>query len=435
MKTNRNELVRRLLSGVTDDELENLVRLREEARRPIPAPRKMGVKQLIRYFENNNLYKPPRPKKKRSRPQPIPAPRTKITEKSKALKGCRKSYEIAIKNDKDILEQLQNTRLAISRFFEKILNQNKGFKFVETIVVNFEKLKNGEPEEEMVYFNSKAQIIMNISDIKPNLEMSQEKIMSDVAEWLKEGSSWTTDGVLEHYFNLVNCKPLEGKSYIPLPKELQNTLKGLINLKNEDNECFRWCHIRYLNPQEVRPERIKRTDKKIVQELNYQGVDFPVVSKDYNKIEEQNNINIYVFGYENKQFYLIYVSKQKNEDLSGAKNTFEKDFFKLMNNSVYGKTCQNLRKRVDVRLVTDQNKLFKLASKPTYVNSKIFTEDLVAVHKVKETLNLDRPAYVGMCILDLSKTLMYDFLYNTLKRDTLTRLNYYLQIQTAFVMK
>ena len=53
MKTNRNELLTRLLSGVTEDELENLVRVREEARRPIPAPRKMGVKQLIRYFENN----------------------------------------------------------------------------------------------------------------------------------------------------------------------------------------------------------------------------------------------------------------------------------------------------------------------------------------------------------------------------------------------
>ena len=65
MKTNRNELIRILLSGVTDDELENLVRVRKQARRPIPAPRKMGVKQLIRYFENNNLYKPPRP---------IPAP-------------------------------------------------------------------------------------------------------------------------------------------------------------------------------------------------------------------------------------------------------------------------------------------------------------------------------------------------------------------------
>ena len=147
MKTNRNEIIRRLSSGVTDDELENLVRVREEARRPIPAPRKMGVKQLIRYFENNNLYKPPGPipaprtKKQQPRPQPIPAPRTKIMEKSKALKGYTKSYEIAIKNDKDILEQLQNTRLAISRFFEKILNQNKGFKFVETIVVNFVKVK------------------------------------------------------------------------------------------------------------------------------------------------------------------------------------------------------------------------------------------------------------------------------------------------------
>ena len=87
-----------------------------------------------------------------------------------------------------------------------------------------------------------------------------------------------------------------------------------------------------------------------------------------------------------------------------------------MNNSVYGKTCENLRKRVDVRLVTDQNKLSKLASKPTYVNSKIFIKDLVAVHKVKETLKLDRPAYVRMCILDLSKTLMYDFHYNYIKK-------------------
>ena len=101
---------------------------------------------------------------------------------------------------------------------------------------------------------------------------------------------------------------------------------------------------------------------------------------------------------------------------AGAKNVFEKDFFKLMNNSIYGKTCENLRKRVDVRLVTDKSKLSKLASKPTYVNSKILTEDLVADHKIKETLKLDRPAHVGMCILDLSKTLMYDFHYNYIKK-------------------
>ena len=98
-----------------------------------------------------------------------------------------------------------------------------------------------------------------------------------------------------------------------------------------------------------------------------------------------------------------------------AKNSFEKDFFKLMNNSVFGKTMENIRKRVDVRLVTDDKKLTKLTSKPTYVSSKIFNENLVAVHKIKETLTLNRPAYVGMCILDLSKTLMYDFHYNYIK--------------------
>ena len=87
-----------------------------------------------------------------------------------------------------------------------------------------------------------------------------------------------------------------------------------------------------------------------------------------------------------------------------------------MNNSVFGKTMENLCKWVDIRLVTDEKKLDKLTSKPTYVSSKIFKEDLMAVHKVKETLTLNRLAYVGMCILNLSQMLMYDFHYNYIKK-------------------
>ena len=104
------------------------------------------------------------------------------------------------------------------------------------------------------------------------------------------------------------------------------------------------------------------------------------------------------------------------EKRTNAKNAFEKDFFKLMNNSVFGKTMENIRKRVDVRLVTDKNKLLKMTAKPTFVLSKIFNENLVAVHKIKGCLYLNRPSYVGMCILDLSKTLMYDFHYNYIKQ-------------------
>ena len=69
-----------------------------------------------------------------------------------------------------------------------------------------------------------------------------------------------------------------------------------------------------------------------------------------------------------------------------------------------------------VRLVTDEKKLDKLTSKPTYVSPKIFNENLMALHKVKETLTLNRPAYVGMCILDLSMMLMYDFHNNYIKK-------------------
>ena len=114
-----------------------------------------------------------------------------------------------------------------------------------------------------------------------------------------------------------------------------------------------------------------------------------------------------------KQYIDFNTEKSKRKH---ARNPFEKDFFKLMNNSVFGKTMENLRKRVDVRLVTNEKKLLKLTSKPTYVSSKIFHENLVAVHKIKETLTLNRPAYVGMCILDLSKTLIYDFHYGYVKK-------------------
>ena len=90
-----------------------------------------------------------------------------------------------------------------------------------------------------------------------------------------------------------------------------------------------------------------------------------------------------------------------------------------MNNLVFGKTMENLRKRVDVnvKLLTDEEKkLMKLTSKPTFVTSKIFDEKLAAIHKIKEILTLNSPAYVGTCILDLNKTLMYDFHCNYIKK-------------------
>ena len=105
-----------------------------------------------------------------------------------------------------------------------------------------------------------------------------------------------------------------------------------------------------------------------------------------------------------------------NTDLRAkANNDFEKDFFKLMNNSVFGKTMENIRNRVDIRLVTRVSQAKKLTCKPNYQHQTIFSKNLAAVHMKKVSLKFNKPVYLGMSILDLSKTLMYDFHYNYIK--------------------
>ena len=104
---------------------------------------------------------------------------------------------------------------------------------------------------------------------------------------------------------------------------------------------------------------------------------------------------------------------RKNTELrKTAANSFEKDFFKLMNNSVFGKTIENIRKRHNIFLVDDRKKAVKLTSRPNFDRATIFDKNLIAVHMKKTEVYFNKPVYVGQAILDLSKTLMFDFHYN-----------------------
>ena len=100
-----------------------------------------------------------------------------------------------------------------------------------------------------------------------------------------------------------------------------------------------------------------------------------------------------------------------------AANDFEKDFVKLMINSVYGKTMENLLKRINVRLINNSKKNLKYTSKLTYMTHKMFGKDYAAIHDIKPVLALNKPIYVGFTILDLSKWKMYDFHYNFIKKN------------------
>ena len=135
-----------------------------------------------------------------------------------------------------------------------------------------------------------------------------------INKWVSEGSRWVIDRIDSHYINVTTYQPLNGSSYIELPMKLRNPKKGLISIKNKDNECFRWCHIRHINPQKKNPQRIKKDNKQFIGELNYKGIEFPVSQKQYNKIEKQNSIRINMFGYEKGQPLPIHISKEKFED-------------------------------------------------------------------------------------------------------------------------
>ena len=108
---------------------------------------------------------------------------------------------------------------------------------------------------------------------------------------------------------------------------------------------------------------------------------------------------------------------RKNTELrKTAANSFEKDFFKLMNNSVFGKTIENIRKRQNIILVDNREKAVKLSCQPNFDRATKFDRNLVAIHMKKSEIYFNKPVYVGQAILDLSKTLMFDFHYNYIQK-------------------
>ena len=137
--------------------------------------------------------------------------------------------------------------------------------------------------------------------------------MRRIDNWTNEGSGWIVESIDGEYVNISAYSPLVGNTYIELPDELKNPVKCLINIRNNDNKCFLWSHIKHLNLVKRNPQRITRKDTELVNKLDYEGINFPVSKKDYCRIEMQNKTCINVFCHANKLTYPVYLSDQKLE--------------------------------------------------------------------------------------------------------------------------
>ena len=194
------------------------------------------------------------------------------------------------------------SKISIKNLFDKLLKEKRGFKYILSAKIILKKrINNNEHTYSTVYFNS---LIKTVINRRYHLNDLSEEMLNLLDAWISESSAWTIDQIDGLSINTSNYEPLLGGSYISLPEKLKKSMKGLINLKNNDHKCFMWCHVRILNPQNRNAKRIKKEDKKIATYLNYWGIVFPLDFNDYEKIKDRFQMPVNVFGYENKGYPL-----------------------------------------------------------------------------------------------------------------------------------
>ena len=152
-------------------------------------------------------------------------------------------------------------------------------------------------------FHSNIEVNIDGTDEKELYDTMGERILEKIATFPATKSDVRFHSVIKFELHTVSYKPLRGKTWIPLPKELADK-KAIINMQNRDNKCFLWHVLRYLYPDNKNPQRL---DKKLMAKentLNVEGICYPVSLKDINKFEKQNpTISITVLGYEGKSVY------------------------------------------------------------------------------------------------------------------------------------
>ena len=145
--------------------------------------------------------------------------------------------------------------------FNDLLMEIKGFRYQITLQVLLSKVKSSDfTEYSTIYLNSLTKTVIGE---KYYLNDCFNEIIFGLENWISHRSGWIVESILNQYLNISSYKPLSGSTYCKVPKELSHPMKGLINIQNDDNKCFLWCHVRYLNCNGKNLLRITKKDKEI----------------------------------------------------------------------------------------------------------------------------------------------------------------------------
>ena len=321
-------------------------RMKKRAERPIPAPR------VILNIKNPEINVPVlRPEIAVVKEKEAPTVIKKTTETvlgwmdwlKESGKKITRPISTALKNLKEKINALFEEKFVVrdgqsslnnfarekiidgkpgyepKRFFQKtrnllikILEENKNTKTKMIFICQMQRtdLKTGETIEVDADFHSEIEINIAETDEKKLLDKMIARIEEVLANFQQSGSNWVFQRIIRLEIHFANWKPIRGSTFIPLPAKLKNK-KGVINIKNEDNQCFKWCIARALNPVDQNSNRLTKELVKQSKSFNWEGLKFPVDLKQI-KIFEKNNpsISINVFGFED-EVYPLKISKEK----------------------------------------------------------------------------------------------------------------------------
>ena len=144
--------------------------------------------------------------------------------------------------------------------------------------------------------SNNAEAIINESEIDDYVFKSiYTTIISNIQRFLGKGSGCFIDSVIDHNINISKYNLLAGSSYIKLPKELNHPRKGLIDIQNmNDNECFKWCIVRYLHPADHHSTRIRKIDEVLPDELDFEDIKLPVKIRRKKNLKRIQSSNLYI---------------------------------------------------------------------------------------------------------------------------------------------
>ena len=328
--------------------------------KPIPAPRQKPISEKpIPAPRRKPIPKPekPIPAPRRKPEKPIPAPRRnpptiqkaidtmlgwvdwfresgkKITQPiSSALNTLRKKIntlfeeKFEVRDGQSALRQFTREKIIDGKpgydpktFFQKTRNilikffkENKNTKMKMILICQMQKtdLTTGDTVEVEADFHSDIEINIAEKDKNKLLDKMIARIEEVLANFQQSGSNWVFQEIQRLEIHFANWKPIHGSTFMPLPAKLKNK-KGVINIKNEDNQCFKWCIARALNPVDQNSNRLTKELVKQSKSFNWKGLKFPVGLKEIKIFENQNSsIAINVFGFED-EVYPLKISKEK----------------------------------------------------------------------------------------------------------------------------